>query len=60
MYFYYDSETGDFAGTSEILKPGLSYTTVEAPVCDHGDAYPDYVEKAVFDEVSNTWTKVAI
>lgn len=58
-YYYYDSETGEFMGTSITIKPG-SYTTVAPPLCDHGDEYPAFVEKAVFNALTETWTKVAI
>lgn len=61
-YYYYNSTTKEFAfhKNRELDLEGFSSTTVASPVCDHGDEYPNYIEKAVFDEESNTWTKVAI
>lgn len=61
-YYYYNTTTMEFAFSkeTEISREGIAYTLIAPPVCDHGDEYPNYIEKAVFDEDSNTWTKVAI
>ena len=61
-YYYYNTTTGEFAGSkaTQITIEGYSSTTVQPPTCDHGDVYPDYIEKAVFDSETQTWTKVSI
>ena len=61
-YYYYNTTTGEFAFSkeTEISREGIAYTHTAPPSCDHGDAYPNYVEKAVFDAETETWSKVAI
>jgi len=62
-YYYYDSETKEFLyfKNRALDIAGTSYTTVVVPECEHQEHnFPLYTEKAVFDEVSDTWTKVAI
>jgi len=62
-YYYYDSTTKEFLyNKNKLLEiAGASSTTVEVPQLEHDlGNFPAYTEKAVFDEDSNTWTKVAI
>ena len=59
-YYYYNTTTGEFifSKETEVIRDGIAYTHIAPPTCDHGDAWPDYVEKAIFDSVTETWTKV--
>lgn len=62
-YYYYDSTTKEFlyCKNQQLEIAGASSTTVEVPQLEHDAAnFPNYIEKAVFDEESNTWTKVAL
>ena len=61
-YYYYNITTGEFAFSkqTEISRDDIAYTLIAPPTCEHGDAYPLYTEKAIFDSVTETWTKVPI
>jgi len=62
-YYYYNTTTGEFlcSKNRELeTDEGVAWTNIAPPVCDHGDAYPGYIEKAVFDANTNTWTKQQI
>ena len=63
-YHHYNLDTLEYAFSCDYNKTGTTptgYTNVPLPRnLQHGDAFPNYIEKAIYDAGADNWNIVPI